>query len=195
MLTKLLTPYMGKTVEEIIAVAEANKASCEVARNIYQYFTEYHGKTFTYATRYAPFSEGCLDQLRKRKEIKCHTPKFRRYLHKRFIRLSRSGWRKPRGLHNKLRKAIKGKGAEPAIGYGKPARVRNRNAKGYIDYLCRDEYSVNNVLARPVVHNDKQYMITLAARIGLKKRVCLENRIHAAGIYVSNRHSWSQLCN
>lgn len=195
MLTQLIKPILHKTVPEIIEYASAQVKNREFYDCIITYYTHYYKTLFKFDKFYKPFSESYTAALSKRKQIKLHTPLFRRYLRKRFMRLSRTGWRKPRGLHNKLRKHIKGKGAHPKIGYRKPALVRCKNAKGYTQYLCKDLTQMETLLQK-TVSSDTQYMIVIASTIGLKKRVIMENLAHANQIYVSNKYKWENLlCN
>lgn len=196
MLKELIKPLVGKKVSQILQLTKAESKNQDFYQCLTTYFTQYYGKTFKFSDFYVAFSEDYLSALKKRKDIKIHTPLFRRYLRKRFMRLSRSSWRRPRGLHNKLRKHIKGKGAHPKIGYRKPALVRGVNAKGYRQFVCKDLYQLNEILTQSVKPNE-QYMIKIARTVGLKKRVVMENLAHKHKIYVTNKYKWELLlsCN
>jgi large subunit ribosomal protein L32e len=73
-------------------------------------------------------------------------------------------WRKPRGIHSKLREHEKARGSLPRAGYGSPAAVRGLNKQG-----CR-EVLVRNVADMKMIR-PREEMAVIAASVGRKKRL------------------------
>ncbi|MEE8299944.1 MAG: 50S ribosomal protein L32e [Desulfatiglandales bacterium] len=65
-------------------------------------------------------------------------PKFKRRESIRYKKLSRGGWRKPRGIHHKVRLNRGGKGESPSIGYGTKAEQKGVHPSGYMDVLVEN---------------------------------------------------------
>ena len=70
------------------------------------------------------------------------TPVFRRTEWFRYKRLSRSGWRRPKGMDNKQRRNYKYRGAMVRVGHGKVAAARGLHSSGFSEgmvHVSRDE--------------------------------------------------------
>ncbi len=98
--------------------------------------------------------------LETRNKLKRKKPKFlRQDAHKR-KRLSQS-WRRPRGIHSKMREQIKGRRRSPRIGWGSPRAVRGLTREGFV----------------PVhVHNVSQ-LATIAQPLIISRTVGTKNRM------------------
>ena len=96
------------------------------------------------------------DITQTRKKIK-----FTRYKSINQVKL-RGGWRKPRGMHNKVRLSKKGHPAKVSIGYGTKKETRNL-------YNSEFDYKLINNL-KDLEDLDKKY-IMISRSIGLKKKV------------------------
>ncbi len=98
-----------------------------------------------------------------RKKIKKKKPKFRR---QEWFRKKPLGekWRKPRGLHSKLRRHEKAKGSLPKPGYGSPSDVRGLNREGYREVLVRNAKDIEKI-------NPKEEIAIIASGVGKKKRL------------------------
>lgn len=98
-----------------------------------------------------------------RKKIKKKKPKFRR---QEWFRKKSLGdkWRKPRGLHSKLRRHEKARGSLPKPGYGSPAIVRGLNREGYREVLVRNAKDIEKI-------NPKEEIAIIAGGVGKKKRL------------------------
>jgi len=65
--------------------------------------------------------------------MKKRRPSFKRQEFNKRIRLSRSSWRKPRGVDSKMREQRGGKRAIVKIGYGTPRKLRGRLSNGMFE--------------------------------------------------------------
>ena len=87
-------------------------------------------------------------------------------------------WRKPRGLHNKLRLRLKGHGKVPRVGYGNPADVRF-TIEGKYPVLVNNEKDLLNI------DKEKQLAI-IASNVGKKKKLKLLEKANELGVKVLN---------
>ena len=118
------------------------------------------------------------EMLKVRKKIKKKKPKFKRQEWFRKRSLGKK-WRKPRGLHSKLRQHEKAKGALPRLGYGSPSSVRGLNRDGYREILVRNAKDVEKV-------NPKEEIAVIARGVGKKKRLEILEKAEKNKIKVGN---------
>jgi large subunit ribosomal protein L32e len=116
--------------------------------------------------------------LRVRKRQKARKPSFRRADSHKKKRLD-DNWRKPRGLHNKTRKHIKGKGEVVRPGYGSPAAVRGMHPSGFREVLVHTPAQVEHIDASTTA-------IRIGHTVGRRKRELIEARAGELGIKVLN---------
>ena len=114
--------------------------------------------------------------LRVRTRQKSKKPEFNFHDSHKKKRLGTS-WRKPRGLHNKLRQQVAAKGKLVRPGYGSPKAVRGYHPCGLPEVL------VNNVAE---LEKAKGFAVRIAAAVGKKKRLEIEAKASEAGIKVLN---------
>jgi large subunit ribosomal protein L32e len=88
-------------------------------------------------------------------------------------------WRKPRGQHNKQREQKKAKGALPKPGYGSPVAVRNMHPSGFFEVLVASLKELEGL-------DPKTQAIRIAATVGDRKRIAIQEKAGAAGIKVLN---------
>ncbi len=120
--------------------------------------------------------------IKLRRRLKARKPEFRRYCWNKKLRLRDKSWRRPRGLHNKLRKRVGGKwsGRIPVnVGFGSPKAVRGLHPSGY------EEVLVYNVKDLERVDKERQ-AIRIASCVGLKKRLLIEEKAKELGIKILN---------
>ena len=91
----------------------------------------------------------------------------------------RSSWRRPRGLHSKLREAFKGHGSVPSIGWGSPRAVSGLTRKGLRPVI------VNNVNELQKI--GEKNLAVISRKVGMKKRLEIvkaakEKKINVFGI-------------
>jgi large subunit ribosomal protein L32e len=88
-----------------------------------------------------------------------------------------TSWRKPRGLHNKLRQQVAAKGKLVRVGYGSPKAVKGFHPCGLPEML------VNNVAE---LEKAQGAAVRIASGVGMKKRQEIQTKAAAAGIKVLN---------
>ena len=99
--------------------------------------------------------------LELRNEMKAKKPDFvRQDAHKK--KKLEEKWRRPRGIHSKLRRKFRGKGKHPSIGYSSPKKVRGLTREGLKPVL------VHNLNELKTLRDGEGAVI---ARIGLKKKI------------------------
>jgi len=101
--------------------------------------------------------------LKLREKIKKKKPDFKRQEWFRKNALGKK-WRKPRGLHSKLRRREKAKGKVPAPGYGSPSEVRGLNREGYREVVVRNTKDMEKI-------NPKEEIAIIAGGVGRRKRL------------------------
>ena len=72
-------------------------------------------------------------------------PKFRRQEWYRYYRLSRTGWRKPKGMQSKQRLNMKYRTPMARVGYGKISAVRGLHSSGFEDVLVNQPSDLDAV--------------------------------------------------
>ncbi|MBS3155432.1 hypothetical protein J4404_02950 [Candidatus Woesearchaeota archaeon] len=87
-------------------------------------------------------------------------------------------WRRPRGMHNKLRLRVRGHRHVPKIGYGSPSLVWGVNKKGLTPVL------VNNISKLKELDNKKNSIII--GKLGLRKKLELIKKCIELKFTVSN---------
>ncbi len=102
--------------------------------------------------------------------------KFVRYNSEHLSKLS-PNWRRAKGMHNKVRRGIKGHPLAPAVGYGSPKSLKSLY-KSKFDYkLITSEKDLENL--------EKKYVL-ISKNLGMKKKILLLKKIKSLGINVLN---------
>ena len=124
--------------------------------------------------------KGKEELLAVRRKIKKKKPKFRR---QEWFRMKRVGdkWRKPRGIHSKLREHRKTRGALPRAGYRSPAAVRGLTREGYREILVRNLKDMAKI-------NRQGEIAVIASAVGKKKRLELLEYAQKNNIKVGNKN-------
>ncbi len=102
--------------------------------------------------------------LELRKKMKKKRPSFKRQ--EWFRKKERLGekWRKPRGIHSKLREHRIARGALPHAGYGSPAAVRGLDRQGYREVIVRNVHDIQKI-------SHKEEIAIIASGVGKRKRL------------------------
>lgn len=120
--------------------------------------------------------------LKVRRRQKKRKPEFRRYCWNKKLRLRDKSWRRPRGLHNKLRRRYGGKktGRIPVnVGFGSPRAVRGLHPSGYEEVLVYNPADIEKI--------DKSRQVArIASCVGMKKRLAIEDKAKELGVRVLN---------
>ncbi len=118
------------------------------------------------------------DALKLRKQIKNKKPDFARESSHKIKRIG-DNWRKPKGLHSKMRRGRHGKPASVKPGYGSPASVRALHKSGLIPVLVHSMTDLNAL--KKGTHG-----AVVSARVGNKKRIMLLTKLKEQGIRALN---------
>ncbi len=120
------------------------------------------------------------DALKKRRTIKKKKPIFSRQIWHRYSKLNKGTWRKPRGVHSKMRKNLKSRPPNVSIGFGSPRAARGLHPSGFREVL------VHNLKDMEGIDPDKE-AIRIAHGVGMRKRIDIESKAEEKGIRVLNR--------
>lgn len=88
-------------------------------------------------------------------------------------------WRKPRGMHSKLREGRKGHPKKPSSGYRSPKAVRNLTKEGFKQLLIYNPDGLQKM-------NKETQTATLAKSVGLKKKIKILEKAKSLGFKLSN---------
>lgn len=113
-----------------------------------------------------------------RNKIKSRKPKFIRQDTNIRIRVrNNTTWRKPKGIHSKMRHHRRGKRKLPSPGYGSPAKAKGMHASGLIPALVENESQIPQ---------SKEYGIVVSGRVGMKKKADIIKKANEKGIKILN---------
>jgi len=118
------------------------------------------------------------DLLEIRKRIKARKPEFiRQDFHK------KSGlkkkWRRPKGLHSKIRLNIRGKGKSVSSGYRAPKKIRGIHNSGMVIELVSSPKDLTRL-------DSKKHCLIISSSVGIKKRVIILKKTIDLGFNVLN---------
>jgi large subunit ribosomal protein L32e len=88
-------------------------------------------------------------------------------------------WRKPKGLHNKKRQYILGKGEMARPGYGSPTAVKGLHPSGFSEVLLDRIQDVDNV-------DPNTQAIRIARTVGQRKRLEILKKAKSMGLKILN---------
>ncbi len=119
------------------------------------------------------------DLLAKRAAIDDRRPAFLRQEWFRFARLGEK-WRKPKGIHSKMRRHYGYRPPIVSIGYGSPKEVRGYHPSGFQEVMVHNPSQLEKI-------NPKIQAARVGGTVGFKKRLAIEKRADELGIRVLNR--------
>jgi large subunit ribosomal protein L32e len=120
------------------------------------------------------------DALAKRAIISGRRPAFRRQEWFRYAKFKDSTWRKPKGIHSKMKRRLKRRGPIVDIGFRGPAAVRGLHPTGFEEVLVYNVDALENI-------DPKKQAIRIGGTVGTKKRMSIEDRADELGIRILNR--------
>jgi len=123
--------------------------------------------------------EETKDALAKRALISGQRPAFKRQEWFRYSKLGEK-WRRPKGIHSKMKRKLDRRPPVVVIGYRGPAAVRGLHPSGF------EEVTVANVNDLDGVDPKKQ-AVRIGGTVGTRKRIMIEDRAEELGIRVLNR--------
>lgn len=125
------------------------------------------------------------DALATRAAQKKKTPTFRRQEWFRYKRLSRTGWKKPRGDDSSQRKNRKYRSALVRVGHGKIAAARGLHPSGFEEVLVNKSDDLEGL-------DPETQAVRIAKTVGNRKRSAIHDRADDLGLRVLNRRRISR---
>ena len=125
-------------------------------------------------------SEDVTSALQMRSSQKKSQPTFRRSEWFRYKRLSKSGWRRPKGIQNKQRMNLKYRGSRVRIGHGKVSSVRGLHASGFKEVMVFNTNDLEQI-------DPEKEAARVGRTVGSRKRELIHERADELGIRVLNR--------
>ncbi|MFP3283017.1 MAG: 50S ribosomal protein L32e [Nitrososphaeria archaeon] len=116
--------------------------------------------------------------LQLRRAVAARRPRFVRQESWMFLRI-RPSWRRPHGIHSKMREGVGGHPPLVRIGYRGPAAVRGLHPSGYEDVLVHNPEELAGL--DPGVH-----AVRIASTVGGRKREEIIRRARALGLRILN---------
>lgn len=113
-----------------------------------------------------------------RKQIKSKKPNFIRQDYHKKKRLSNK-WRRPKGLHSKIRLQFRGRAKCVSAGYGSPRKVRHLHKSGLQQCLIRSAKDLEGLDA-------KKNCLVISSSLGDKKRIVILKKAKEQGFNVLN---------
>ena len=123
--------------------------------------------------------------LATRAAQKKKTPSFRRQEWFRYKRLSRTGWKKPRGDDSSQRKNRKYRSALVRVGHGKIAAARGLHPSGFEEVLVNKSSDLEGL-------DPETQAVRIAKTVGNRKRSTIHDRADDLGLRVLNRRRISR---
>tara|TARA_A100001037_G_scaffold71365_1_gene63942 strand:- start:64 stop:489 length:426 start_codon:yes stop_codon:yes gene_type:complete len=133
---------------------------------------------------YKPRQKPVLDKqtkkdLSKRNRMSHKRPSFKRQNWFRYKRLGEK-WRRPRGIHSKMRRHFKYRIPVVQVGFRGPASVRGLHPSGFEEVLVHNTKEVENV-------NPETQAVRISSTVGDKKRELIVKKADELKIRVLNR--------
>ncbi len=166
-----------KTVAAWKTALEEESATTEVVEESSEVVETAQGG---YVVKLKPeLSDDTADALAKRAMISGRRPAFKRQEWFRYAKLGEN-WRKPKGIHSKMKRGLKRRPPMVEVGYRGPAEVRGLHPSGF------EEVMVYNVDGLEGI-DPKRQAVRIGGTVGTKKRIAIEDRADELGIRVLNR--------
>ena len=107
-------------------------------------------------------------------------PAFRRQEWFRYRRLSKTGYRKPKGKDSKMRKNLKYRSPMARVGYGKIASVRGLHPSGFEEVLVHKTDQLDSL-------DPEKQAVRIGSSVGNRKRSRIHDRADELGLRILNR--------
>ena len=152
-------------------LAEAAPAKVEVVEE---------GEEGAYVVKAKPeLSSETADALAKRAVISGRRPAFKRQEWFRYAKLG-EGWRRPKGIHSKMKRNLKRRPPVVDIGFRGPAAARDLHPSGFEEVLVHNVDGLEGI-------DPKVQAVRIGGTVGTKKRMAIQERADELGIRVLNR--------
>lgn len=147
-----------------------------------------------------------LTPLNKKKIVKKRTQSFERHHYSRFKKISKTGWRKQKGIDSRVRRRFKGTIPQPSIGYGSDKTTRNLLPNGFYKFLVHNPKELEMLLMHNrysivmnrtssmmllltftlIHHNNRKYCAEIAHNVSSKTRKVIVERASQLNIKLTN---------
>ncbi len=124
--------------------------------------------------------ESTKSALKMRSEQSKKQPKFRRQEWFRYGRLSKTGYRKPKGDDSSMRKNRKYRSPMARVGYGKVAAARGLHPSGFEEVLVHKAEHLDGL-------DPERQAVRIGSSVGNRKRSRIHDRADELGLRVLNR--------
>ena len=125
------------------------------------------------------------EALATRAAQKKKQPAFRRQEWFRYKRLSRTGWKKPRGDDSSQRKNRKYRSPMVRIGYGKITDARGLHPSGFEEVLVSAAGDLDGL-------DPERQAVRISASVGNRKRATIHDRADDLGLRILNRRRFAR---
>jgi len=155
------------------AVPDQKKASKEERTEIVE-------ESKTYVPNKKPeLDDETASELAKRAVISGRRPAFKRQEWFRYSKLGEN-WRRPKGIHSKMRRHMKRRPPMVDIGFRGPASVRGLHPSGFEEVMVYNVDGLKDV-------DPKCQAVRIGGTVGTKKRLDIQAKADELGIRVLNR--------
>jgi large subunit ribosomal protein L32e len=197
-------PVSGKKAELITRLQEAGDAPAAVEEpvevsedisddvEIDEVDDDFEGEEFEdewddfHTARQKPvLDDATKEALATRAAQKKKQPAFRRQEWFRYKRLSRTGWKKPRGDDSSQRKNRKYRSPMVRVGYGKIADARGLHPSGFEEVLVSAAGDLDGL-------DPERQAVRISASVGNRKRASIHDRADDLGLRILNRRRFSR---
>jgi large subunit ribosomal protein L32e len=124
-------------------------------------------------------SDETAEGLALRAMISGRRPAFKRQEWFRYSKLGEK-WRKPKGIHSKMKRRLKRRQPMVDIGFRGPESVRGLHPSGFEEVLVYNVDGLEGI-------DPKVQAVRIGGTVGTKKRIAIEDRATELGIRVLNR--------
>ena len=125
-------------------------------------------------------SKEVLEALKQRGVIASKRPTFLRQEYHRRKRLQKTGWRRPRGLHSKMRRHMRYRTNVVSIGYGSPNAAKHLHPSGFEEVVVHNTKDLEGI-------DPKKQAARVAHTVGMRKRTQIEEKADEMKIRILNR--------
>tara|TARA_B100000029_G_scaffold417828_1_gene422619 strand:+ start:1138 stop:1806 length:669 start_codon:yes stop_codon:yes gene_type:complete len=112
-------------------------------------------------------------------------PAFRRQEWFRYKRLSKTGWRKPKGMQSSQRVNRKYRSPMARVGYRKIASVRGLHPSGFEEIMVHKPADLDGI-------DPERQAVRIGARVGNRKRAQIHDKADDLGLRVLNRRRFQR---
>ena len=127
-------------------------------------------------------SKEIKELLALRSALKSKKPDFKRQEWFRYRRLG-TAWRRPQGMHSKMRRHFRYRVNVVSVGYGSPMAIRSYHPSGFKERLVHNINDLKDI-------DPKTHAVRIAHSVGAKKRLDIIEKADEDGIRVLNRGMW-----